>query len=65
MLELADTAGTPAFLETTREDNAAWYERLGFATRTRAPAFSGGPEQWFMWREPRRRAVDGGRNRGS
>lgn len=52
VLELADSTGTPAFLETSSETNADWYGRLGFETRVRVPAFSGGPDQWFMWRDP-------------
>jgi GNAT superfamily N-acetyltransferase len=51
-LDRADTNGQPAFLETTRPSARDWYARLGFAVRTEVPAFSGGPPQWFQWRDP-------------
>lgn len=53
--ERADTTGQPCFLETTRPSAKDWYARLGFAVVAAQPAFTGGPAQWFQWRDPRRR----------
>lgn len=54
-LERADADGRPCFLETTRPSARDWYVRLGFEVRTEAPCFSGGPPQWFQWRDPARK----------
>lgn len=51
-LDRADANGRPAFLETTRPSARDWYARLGFAVRTEVPSFSGGPPEWFQWRDP-------------
>ena len=47
-----DRMGTPAFLETADADNVAWYAGHGYAVRDVGPAFPGGPDQWYLWREP-------------
>jgi GNAT superfamily N-acetyltransferase len=51
VLERADEAGHPAYLEATSPRNRALYERHGF--RAGAPfAVAGGPPLWPMWRDP-------------
>ena len=51
VLERADEAGHPAYLEATSPRNRALYERHGF--RAGGPfAVAGGPPLWPMWRDP-------------
>jgi GNAT superfamily N-acetyltransferase len=51
VLERADRAGAPAYLEATSARNKALYERHGF--RASAPiSATGGPPLWPMWRDP-------------
>jgi GNAT superfamily N-acetyltransferase len=51
VLERADRAGAPAYLEATSPLNKALYERHGF--RARPPiSVAGGPPMWPMWRDP-------------
>ena len=51
VLQRADRAGHPAYLEATSPHNKALYERHGF--RAAAPfAVAGGPPMWPMWRDP-------------
>lgn len=47
-----DRQGVPAWLETSRADNAAYYERFGFRTVADEDAPDGGPHIWFMRRDP-------------
>jgi GNAT superfamily N-acetyltransferase len=47
-LDFADRDGVPAFLETGRPGNVAYYERRGFRTVSDDDAPSGGPHIWFM-----------------
>lgn len=51
-LELCDRDGLPAYLETGKERNLAFYSRHGFRVteRMRLPA---GPPVWLMRRDPR------------
>jgi ribosomal protein S18 acetylase RimI-like enzyme len=51
-LAAEDHQGVPAWLETSREDNAAYYERFGFRTVADEDAPGGGPHIWFMRRDP-------------
>lgn len=53
----ADRDGVPAWLETSRSGNAAYYERFGFRTVVDEDAPGGGPHIWFMRREPDPSAV--------
>ena len=53
MLARVDAAGLPAYLESSSEQNLAFYGRHGFAV-TSEVAIPGGPRIWPMWREPRR-----------
>ena len=52
-LELCDTEGLPAYLESSKEKNNAFYARFGFRVtgETRLPR--NGPPVWFLWRDPR------------
>ena len=50
--DLCDEQGLPAYLESSKESNLAFYARHGFEARD--PLTPGGsPEIWPMWREPR------------
>jgi ribosomal protein S18 acetylase RimI-like enzyme len=51
-LASADQDGVDAWLETSRADNAAYYERFGFRTWIEEDAPEGGPHIWFMRRHP-------------
>ena len=47
-----DHHGVPTWLETSRVDNVAYYERFGFRTVVDEDAPDGGPHIWFMRRDP-------------
>lgn len=50
--ERCDDEGLPAYLESSKESNLAFYARHGFQARD--PLTPGGsPRIWPMWREPR------------
>ena len=51
-LAFADRDGVPAFLETGRPGNVAYYERRGFRTISKGAAPGGGPHIWFMRYDP-------------
>lgn len=51
-LDFADRDGVPAFLETARPGNVAYYERRGFRTIAEGDAPGGGPHLWFMRYDP-------------
>lgn len=51
VLERADRAGAPAYLEATSPRNRALYERHGFEPGP-AIAVGAGPPMWPMWRRP-------------
>ena len=46
-----DETATPAYLESSREENLPFYEHSGFRVEE-AVALAGGPTVWRMWREP-------------
>lgn len=47
-----DHHGAPIWLETSRMNNVAYYERFGFRTVVDEDAPDGGPHIWFMRRDP-------------
>jgi ribosomal protein S18 acetylase RimI-like enzyme len=51
-LDLCDEERLPAYLETGRERNLAFYGRHGFEVVDRLE-LPKGPPVWFLWREPR------------
>jgi ribosomal protein S18 acetylase RimI-like enzyme len=51
-LAQADRDGVPAWLETSKGANVAYYESFGFRTVTDEDAPEGGPHIWFMRRDP-------------
>jgi predicted N-acetyltransferase YhbS len=50
-LELCDREGLPAYLETGKERNLAFYGRHGFRV-TEELTLPKGPPIWLMWRDP-------------
>ena len=52
MLERCDTEGVPAYLESSKERNVAFYARHGFRV-TGEVKLAFGPKLWLMWRDPR------------
>jgi ribosomal protein S18 acetylase RimI-like enzyme len=52
MLERCDREGVPAYLESSKERNVAYYARHGFRV-TKEMRFPRGPRLWLMWRDPR------------
>ncbi len=51
-LARARADGSPAFLETSVEDNLALYERFGFRVIQQLDSPDGGPTIWFMRADP-------------
>ena len=54
VLDRADAEGVPAYLETQKEENLAFYIRHGFEETDRITV-PGSPPVWTMWRHPRER----------
>jgi ribosomal protein S18 acetylase RimI-like enzyme len=52
VLDHADAAAVPAYLESSNEKNLSLYERHGFAVTKAYPALGRGPTIWRMWRDP-------------
>jgi ribosomal protein S18 acetylase RimI-like enzyme len=52
-IEEARRTGYPAFLETSREANVRFYERLGFRVTAAVSLPDDGPRAWCMRRDPR------------
>lgn len=55
VLAECDRTGTPAYLESSKEVNLAFYARHGFEVtgRVELGRDRSGPPMWTMWREPR------------
>ena len=53
VLQRADRDGVPAYLESSKERNIAFYARHGFEVTGQIHTPRGGPTLWLMWREPR------------
>ena len=52
VLARADAESLPAYLESSKESNIAYYTRYGFELEGKLNLPSGGPSIWPMWREP-------------
>ena len=52
MLDRADAGGHGCFLFTAVEDNALWYESLGFSALSTYHPTPTWPQVWAMWRDP-------------
>ncbi|WP_430542738.1 GNAT family N-acetyltransferase [Streptomyces iconiensis] len=52
-LAQADTAGLPAYLESSKPSNLPFYEHFGFTVSAEVRLPGGGPPLWAMRREPR------------
>ena len=53
ILERCDAEGMPAYLETQKFENVAFYQRHGFEVRQEVKLGKNGPRGWLMWRDPR------------
>lgn len=53
VLERCDREGHPAYLESSKERNVAFYARHGFEVTEELDTPRGGPRLWLMWRKPR------------
>lgn len=51
VLDTCDAEGIPAYLESSKESNIAFYKRHGFEVTDEVTA-KNGPTMWPMWREP-------------
>jgi ribosomal protein S18 acetylase RimI-like enzyme len=52
VLARCDKAEVPAYLESTKERNIAFYERHGFRVTGTIDVKPDGPRLWTMWRDP-------------
>jgi GNAT superfamily N-acetyltransferase len=53
ILEICDSDGVPAYLESSKESNIAFYARHGFRVSGELKLSRRGPTMWPMWRKPR------------
>lgn len=51
-LARCDATRLPAYLETQKEENVAYYSRFGFRVVNEVDLPMGGPHLWLMWRDP-------------
>ena len=52
VLARCDAEGVPAYLESTKERNVAFYEHHGFEVTGTIVVPPDGPKLWTMWRDP-------------
>jgi GNAT superfamily N-acetyltransferase len=52
-LDRVDAEHAPAYLESTKHENIAYYQRFGFEVTGEIVLPEGGPTMWPMWRAPR------------
>jgi GNAT superfamily N-acetyltransferase len=52
-LDRVDAEHAPAYLESTKHQNLAYYQRFGFEVTGEIVLPGGGPTMWPMWRVPR------------
>jgi GNAT superfamily N-acetyltransferase len=52
MTDRFDLEGMPAYLESSKEENLAFYHRFGFEVTEQITFTSGCPPLWRMWRDP-------------
>jgi GNAT superfamily N-acetyltransferase len=52
-LDRVDAEHAPAYLESTKHQNIAYYQRFGFEVTGEIVLPEGGPTMWPMWRAPR------------
>jgi ribosomal protein S18 acetylase RimI-like enzyme len=55
VLSRADHEGLPAYLESSKERNIAYYRRFGFEVTGEISLPNDGPTLWPMWRQPQPR----------
>jgi GNAT superfamily N-acetyltransferase len=53
VLKICDSDGIPAYLESSKQSNIAFYARHGFRVTDELKLSRRGPTMWPMWREPR------------
>lgn len=53
MIERCDAEGVPAYLESSKEQNLAFYHRFGFEVSGEFRLAPDSPPLWPMWRHPR------------
>lgn len=53
MVQRCDEEGMPAFLESSKEQNLAFYHRFGFEVTGQVQLAPDCPPLWSMWRDPR------------
>jgi predicted N-acetyltransferase YhbS len=51
-LATCDAEGLPAWLETQKEENLAYYARFGFSVASEHRPIPSGPAMWSLTREP-------------
>jgi hypothetical protein len=53
MIERCDREGEAAYLESSKEENLAFYHRFGFEVTGELTLTPDSPTIWKMWRNPR------------